>query len=401
MSAIVAMSTRALACAMLSSSPAPEPIEEAPSEESDEVRVSPWAMGGLVDTQYVVNSNLPNNHIFRGASVTARTGEFNPNLVAFYIRRDPIKSPWMMELALQAGSAADALYWTEPVAGGEAGRYAGVEVFKHLGRAWAGLRLRGGTEIAAGLMVAPTHFGSFWTKDNWHASITWGYQSVPFFLTGIRVWQPITKRLGVGAWLTTGYGTMGDVNKAPSGLVNLVFSPIENLSLIQNVYAGPEDVDMRPEAWRVLVDSQIVYNTHRWGIAIVGDYGRERLTFRPDRAVAHWANGMISARWHVLGDKHKWGMAIRPECFWDHNGRIFGAPDQDHWMFGGTFTNDLRLFDALLVRMEYRYDRSTAARGYWYRHGAITDDAAGLAHEQYTLIFSLGGYFERRLLDVN
>lgn len=376
------------------------PVPAAPPSvtiDSDEAQ-APWVILGLVDTQYAFNSNLPDNHIFRGTSVSARTGEFNPQLMVVGIRRDPIRSPWMMELALQAGSAADALYAAEPVAGGDAGRYAGAEVFKHIGRAWAGVKLKRGTEIAAGLMVAPTHFGSFWTKDNWHASITWGYQSVPFFLAGVRVWQPITDRLGIGAWLATGYGYMGDVNKAPSGLINLVFSPIRDLNLVQNVYAGPEDVDMRPEAWRLLVDSQVIYNTDRWGIAVVGDYGRERLTFRPDKAVAHWANGMVSVRWHMLGEKHKWGMAVRPEFFWDFNGRFYGAPDRSHWMFGGTLTNDVRLFDALLVRVEYRYDRSTAANGYWYRLGAITDDAAGLARDQHTVILSFNAYFERRLL---
>jgi hypothetical protein len=154
---------------------------------------------------------------------------------------------------------------------------------------------------------------------------------------------------------------------------------------------------MRPEAWRLLVDSQIVYNGDKWGLAIVGDYGREKLTFRPDGAVAHWANGMVSMRWHVLGEKHKWGMAVRPEFFWDYNSRIFGAVDRTNWMVGATFTNDVRFFDALLFRLEYRYDLSTAAHGFWYRQGAITDDVGGLANEQHTVIVNLGGYFERRM----
>ncbi len=374
---------------------APPPPPAPPAVEDD--AALPWAIGGFVDTQYIFNSNLPDNHIFRGTAVSARTGEFNPNLLVGYIRKDPIRSPWMFELALQMGSAADALYSVEPVAGGSAGRYAGVEAFKHIGRAWTGVKTRRGTEVAAGLMLAPTHFGSFWTKDNWHSSITWGYSSVPFFLMGARVWQPITDRFGVGFWLTTGYGEMGDINKAPSGLVNLVLTPIPGLSLVQNVYAGPEDVDMRPEAWRLLLDSQIVYIADRWGIAIVGDYGREKLTAKTGQPVAYWANAMVSVRWHVLGEKHTWGMAVRPEFFYDHGGRIFGAQDVENWMYGGTFTNDIRLFDALLVRLEYRHDRTTAAHGYWYRGPAITDAGSGLASSQHTVLFNFIGYFERKL----
>ena len=364
-------------------------------DEDDDVN-KPWAVGGFVDTQYIVNGNFPDNHIFRGTAVSSRTGEFSPNLLVGYVRRDPIRSPWMFELALQAGAAADALYYTEPVAGGDSGRYAGVETWKHIGRAWAGVKLRSGIEVAAGLMLAPTHFGSFWTKDNWHSSITWGYSSVPFFLAGARVFVPVGPRGGVGFWLANGYGTMGDVNKAPSGLINLVFNPTPRWSLVQNVYAGPEDVDLRLQAWRLLVDTQMVYSTDAWGVAVVGNYGRERLTFKEGQPVSQWANGMISARWHVLGKVHRWGMAIRPEFFWDRGGRIFGSPDLDNWLLAGTFTNDVRLFDALLLRVEYRYDHSLAASGFFYHKAATADNARGLAVNQHTVIFNLIGYFERR-----
>jgi len=380
--------------------PAPTPApstDKAPPEPPVDEPVGPWAVGGFVDTQYIINSNLPDNHIMRGTAVTPRTGEFSPNLIVGYIRRDPIRSPWMFELAFQAGPAADALYYSEPVAGGADGRYAGVEVFKHIGRANAGVKLRTGTEFAAGLMLAPTHFGSFWAKDNWHSSITWGYSSVPFYLMGARVYQPIGDKVGVGLWLANSYGLMGDNNKAPSGLLNLVITPVKNLTIVQNVYAGPEDVSIKPDAWRLLIDTQVVYNTEKWGIAVVGDYGREKLTFKEGSPVAHWANGMVSVRWHVLGDKHKWGMAVRPEFFWDRGGRIFNSPDRDNWLIGGTFTNDFRFFDGLLFRLEYRYDHSTAPSGFFYRGAAITDTASGLAAGQHSIIFNFIGYFERRL----
>jgi hypothetical protein len=371
----------------------PSEPEPAPQGEA----TGPWAVGGFVDTQYIINSNFPDNHIMRATAVTSRTGEFSPNLVVAYIRRDPIRSPWMFDLALQAGPAADALYAGEPTPGGADSRYAGAEVFKHIGRANTGVKLKGGTEIAAGLMVAPTHFGSFWAKDNWHSSITWGYSSVPFFLMGARVYQPIGDKFGVGLWLANAYGYMGDNNKAPSGLLNLVFTPGEHLALVQNVYTGPEDVSLKPEAWRLLLDSQVVYTTEKWGIAVVGDYGREKLTFRPGAPLAQWANGMVSVRWHVLGDKHRWGMAVRPEFYWDHNGRIFNESDPDNFLFAGTFTNELRLFDALLIRVEYRYDHSTAPHGFFYRGAATTDTATGLGHDQHSIIFNFIGYFERRL----
>ncbi len=372
--------------------PTPEPKPPAEGQV-----LAPWAVGGFIDTQYIVNSNSPDNHIFRGTPVSARTGEFSPNLVVAYIRRDPIKSPWMFELALQVGAAADALYATEPVPGGTAGRFAGAETWKHIGKAWTGLKLRGGTEIAGGLMVSPTHFGSFWGKDNWHSTITWGYSSVPFFLTGARVYQPIGDKVGIGLWIVNGYGTTADVNKAPSGLVNLVITPARNWAVVQNVYAGPEDATLKPAAWRVLTDTQVAFNTDRWGFAFVADYGRERLTLRPGQPLTQWANAMLSVRWHVLGKTHRWGMAARPEMFWDRGGRIFNESDRDDYLVAGTFTNDVRLWDALLLRVEYRYDHSFSNSGFFYRGAATTDTSPGLAHTQHTVVFNLIGYFERRL----
>ncbi|MCY0989257.1 outer membrane beta-barrel protein [Nannocystis sp. ILAH1] len=357
-----------------------------------------WVVGGFVDSQYVVNSNFPANHIFRGTPVTARTGEFSPNLLVGYVRKDPGASPWMLEVAIQAGAAAAAVYAADPTPGGDTSHYAGPETWKHIGRAWGGVRLRSGVEIAAGLMPAPTHFGSFWTKDNWHASITWGYSSVPFVLTGLRALVPLGARAGVNLWVVNGYGTLADANRAPSGLVNLVVTPARGWTLVQNVYAGPEGVDLRVSAWRVLIDSQVVYQRERWGFALVGDYGRERLTWLGGQPVAAWANGMASLRWHVLaGRRARWGMAARSEFFWDHRGRMFGGPALDRWLVGGTYTNDVHLFGALLLRVEYRYDRALGEGGFFYRHAATADDAEGLAVQQHSLIFGFVAYIERSL----
>lgn len=361
-------------------------------------RTSGWVVGGFVDTQYVVNSNFPGNHVFRGTPVTARTGEFSPNLLVGYVRKDPVRSPWMLEVAIQAGAAADAVYAADPVPGGDSGHYSGPETWKHIGRAWGGVRLRSGVELAAGLMPAPTHFGSFWTKDNWHASITWGYSSVPFVLTGLRAFVPLGARAGVNLWLVNGYGTLADANRAPSGLVNLLVRPARGWTLVQNVYAGPEDVELRVSAWRVLIDSQVVYVGKHWGFAVVGDYGRERLTWLEGQPVAAWANWMMSLRWNVLGGRRaRWGMAARPEFFWDHRGRIFGGPVLDRWLVGGTYTNDVDLFGALLLRVEYRYDRALGEGGFFYRGDATVASAEGLAARQHSLIFGFVAYIERGL----
>ena len=255
----------------------------------------------------------------------------------------------------------------------------------------------GNTEFDAGLMAAPTHFGSFWTKDNWHSSITWGYSSVPFFLAGLRVQHQFGDKVAIAGWVVNGYGTMGDANKAPSGMVSLFVTPADGLLMVQNFYAGPEAQDLRPVAWRLLSDTQIIYGTERWGIAAVGDYGQERLTAAPGSPLGMWANGMLSLRRHLAGERHRWQGAIRPEIYWERHGVIFGGPDRVKTLIAGTVSTDVRLWDAILLRAEYRYDRAFAPSGFFYRGVAVTDDATGLAHDQHSVIFNVIGYFERLL----
>lgn len=52
----------------------------------------------------------------------------------------------------------------------------------------------------------------------------------------------------------------------------------------------------------------------------------------------------------------------------------------------------LHLYRHLTVRTEYRYDHSTAPAGFFYRRGAVTDDAVGLSRDQHIVLLSLAGY---------
>jgi hypothetical protein len=86
-------------------------------------------------------------------------------------------------------------------------------------------------------------------------------------------------------------------------------------------------------------------------------------------------------------------MAARPEIYWDRDGRIFGVRQA---LLAGTITSDVRIAENLLLRVEYRYDRSTNPAGFFYRGPAITDDAKGLGRDQHTVFFAVAGVFAHR-----
>ena len=360
-----------------------------------EAEFRPWEVGGFADINYGFNHNLPDNHLKRGTAGQPRTGEFTLNLAVVYIRRDALPgrlSP-TFELALQAGPAADALMRDEPTPGGMASRSAGVEVWKHIGRANVGLKTRGGTEISAGVLLSPIGVGIHWSPYNWNYTPSWQLDSVPYYLAGLRVAHPISAKHGVQLWVVNGWQTAADNNKAPSLMLGYTYTPSSRLAFAQYAYSGPENADMRLAAWRLFSDSQVTYNTDRFGISGVFDLGAERRTDLPGKPWNLWSTAALFTRWRVLGDRRTWDMGLRPEWFWDRDGRMFGV--RQH-LLAGTYTNDVRLAENLLLRVEYRYDRSISEGGFFYRGPAITSDATGLGFDQHAVFFAIAGVFAHR-----
>lgn len=354
-----------------------------------------WEVGGFVDVNYAYNSNHPDNHVYRGTSVQPRTGEFSLNHIIAYIRRDPTPgrlSP-IFELAAQAGPAADALVAYEPNPGGANGKFAGPEVWKHIARANIGLRTRGGFELAGGMHASPVGIGLHWNPYNWNYTVTWQLNSVPYYLQGLKLAQTFRERHQLQVWLINGWQLLSDNNKAPSLMLGYAFTASERFNLGEYVWIGPEQADMRPQAWRLFSDTQFTYNTERFGLGGLFDLGADPRTDLP-RAPWHlWMTGAVFTRWRVLGRERTWDMALRPELFWDRDGRIFGVPQA---LAAATFTNTVRVLNNLLLRAEYRYDWSSSPAGFFYRHDAIADGAPGLARQQHTVFVSITGVFAHR-----
>ncbi|MEM7153937.1 MAG: outer membrane beta-barrel protein [Myxococcota bacterium] len=378
----------------LEPTPVPDPRAEREAKadaEPDEASRT-WGVGASVDVTYAMSTNFPRNHVYRGMVPTPRLGEISPSVAAAWIDHMPTEQePWRLELLVHAGAGVDALIEPEPVPGGDNGRYAGAEAFKHIGLANAGVRLRSGTTFEAGLLPAPMGLEAFWPNRNSHQTVSWTANGTPFYLMGAQVKQELPAGFEVFGWVVNGWQTMADLNSVPSYVAGLSWSPRDELSASAALYFGPDDVDISPEAWRVHGDANIAWNGKRLGLAAVWDAGRERLTTMPGSPVALWTGGGLFARGTVVSRKNVGlDLAARPEAWWDRDGRIYGVPQ---WLVSATGTASLHLFDHLTVRTEYRYDHSTAPEGFFYRRDAIADDADGLARHQHIVLLSLAGYF--------
>jgi hypothetical protein len=368
-----------------SSSPASSPSSPAEAPEKT------FTVGAFIDAAYIVNSNLPDNHLYRGAFTTPRTGEFTINLAAAHFQhRATAAAPWRLQLALQAGAAAEATWGDEPVPGGAGGRYAGPEAWKHIGLANAGLRIpRAGTEVFGGVMSAPFGIGSLWSKDNWNYSPSWLANGSPYYFAGGALQQPLPAGFGVYAWVVNGWQTVADVNKVPSYVVGLTWGQ-DDLSIASAVYFGPDTPIIDVENWRVLSDTTLTWNTERIGVAGIVDVGQERVATLPGEPLALWLGGAGFIRGRVLQrERVALELSARPEAFWDRDGQIYGVPQT---LVSATGTFGAVLFDHLLARIEYRYDHSTARGGFFWVADRTNADAAALAGDQHTVFFSLVGY---------
>jgi hypothetical protein len=176
-------------------------------------------------------------------------------------------------------------------------------------------------------------------------------------------------------------------------MLGYTFAASDALGLAQYVWLGPEQADMRPRAWRLVSDTQLTYDTERFGVAGLFDVGGEARTDLPLSPWHMWMTGALFTRWRVLGERRTWDMALRPELFWDRDGRMYGVPQA---LVAGTFTNNFRVLDNLLLRLEYRYDHATSGDGFFYRGAAIADGGPGLARGQHTVFFAVAGVFAHR-----
>jgi hypothetical protein len=143
-----------------------------------------------------------------------------------------------------------------------------------------------------------------------------------------------------------------------------------------------------------LSDTWLFYEGERFGLVAVFDVMRERLTLNTPSTVAVYVIGSVLPRVRVVDardGKVQWFLAARGEAFWDRDGRIYGV---DQLLGSASLNSDLRLWNHLTIRLEYRYDRSTNRGGFFYRREATEDDDEGLGREQHTVFAMLSGTFE-------
>lgn len=305
---------------------------------------APWyqriSIHGFADFYYAYNFNRPEdgNNFLPGVGVAGkRANEMGLNLTSLEIALEP--EPVGARVVLNYGHAIGVLDGPGPA---RVVSEASVSLRVPIGR---GLLISGG--------ILPSHVGfeAFATYENWNYTRSYVRDFAPAFDTGLRLAYGFTEHLSAQLLVFNGWEHAGEENAGKTLGAQLQWSS-DLVQATYNLLAGPE---LRSETahWRVLNDLFLVMKPlSRLHVALVADLGLQQY---PTKATALWYGAALYLR---ALPHPKLTLAARGGVFGDPDSAISGASQ----IIGeGTGTVDFRPAENYVLRLEGRYDRSTAS----------------------------------------
>ncbi|MDR4478735.1 MAG: outer membrane beta-barrel protein [Nitrospira sp.] len=354
---------------------------------------SDWHYGGYVDVSYAVDFNFPENHRWRSKGTTPRVNEFAPNMLLAYVQKDrTVSSRWGMELGIQGGYDTNALV-PDPIPGRD--RPAdGADTLRHFSRANVSYLapVGNGLVLTAGLFNSYIGYQSIFAKQNLNYTRSYMADNAPYYMFGVAAEYAVTQRLQTNVYIINGYSYLSHPNNQFSYGTQVSYKADNGVTFTENLYYGPDQFNTSQRFWRFFSDSIIEWKQDRLTLAFAYDIGTEEAAEQAGHPRTFWTAAALYAHWKVSGP---WSVAVRPEVYWDRNGRISGS---EQVLRAVTTTLEYRIRAApqsLVARLEYRYDESTGAGGGFFRRGEIAPGIIGLAKEQQLILCSLIWAFDR------
>lgn len=353
---------------------------------------SDWRYGATVDLSYALDFNFPENHRWRSKSTTPRVNELAPNMIQGYVRKDVSKAaPWGMELALQGGYDTNAL-----VPDANPGREKpvdGADTLRHISRANISylVPIGNGLTVTGGLFNSFIGYQSIYSKSNLNYTRSYLADNAPYFMFGAGATYPVNEAWQVGLYVINGYNYLSHPNDRPSYGTQVAWRPTAKLTVTENLYYGPDQSNTTVSFWRFFSDSIVEWKDGPWTVAAAYDIGTERAAELAGHPRAFWTGGALYGRWNFSGP---WSLALRPEFYWDRNGRISGSEQLLKAMTTTLEYKWTHCWQMALLRLEYRYDESSGAGGGFFKRGELAPGVAGLASSQQLLLFSVTWAFD-------
>jgi putative OmpL-like beta-barrel porin-2 len=358
--------------------------EPSTPKESQPVPSKPqWHYGGFFDLGYLLDFNHPANEVFRSRGTTWHVDDAHFNMAAAYVKKDVNEqSRWGAQLTVQAGKDSQEFGFsaTAPKLPGYRGlRHLGPANVSYLARAGRGLTLQGG--IFASLIG----YDSLYAKDNFEYTRPWGADFTPYLMMGGNASYPFNRKLTGALFLINGYWHLADANSVPSSGGQLAYTVSPVMSVKETVLWGPHQSDTSFRYWRYLTDTIVERKTDRLTTAFEYIYSAENVA-TTGNPYALMMSSQLPVHWTM---NKQWSVTIRPEVFWDRDGRWTLARQT---VKAVTTTLEYRISyrkTNTILRLEHRYDDSRGPDGGFFRGAEIQPGVVGLTPTQNLLIFGL------------
>lgn len=336
-----------------------------------------WQYGAAIDVSYANAFQSDEELVWRGKATDMRLNSFAPNMGMFYIRKlTDEQSRWGLELGAQAGYDTDGQVPAEQ-------RLPGYSILRYLSRANLSYLapVGKGLTLTAGLMNSFIGYESMFAKDNANYSRAWMADYSPYYLIGAGASYPLNDNLSVSLYLLSDYDYLAYRNDKPKYASQLIWALDPQWKLTQNLFAGPEQKNTDTQYWRYFSDTILQWSADDLTVAAAYDVGTEQLDLA-EQVQALWMASTVWTRWHIDGP---WSVALRPEIYWDADGRMTGNR-QTIKAVTATLEYKMPLDSvSLAFRTEYRFDESSGKQGGFFRNRS---GGADLIDGQHLVLFS-------------
>lgn len=353
------------------------------AEPKNETEKPDWHYGGFVDLGYSLDFNFPANHLFRNRSTTPRVNELDLNMAGGSVRKDATEqSRWGMELMGHGGQDAKDFGFAV-----NAPKVASSDQLRHFGRANVSYLapVGNGLTIQSGLFNSFIGYDSLYAKDNINYTRPWGGDYTPYLMFGVNASYPFTNQLTGTLFVINEYFHLSHANDLPSYGMQVAYKATSRLTVKQTIYYGPDQAATSLEFWRFFSDTIVEWKDGPFIVALDYQIGTERMAAAPGNPRAFWTDAALPMRWNVHGP---WSVALRPEFYWDRNGRLTGF---EQLVKAVTTTLEYRIpyqWTNTILRIEHRFDESTGPGGGFFKGGEIRPGVVGLTPAQHVLMFS-------------
>jgi hypothetical protein len=342
-----------------------------------------WQYGGFFDLGYLLDFNHPENRIFRSRGTAWHVDRVHLNMASAYVKKKASEeSRWGAELTVHAGKDTEIFGFsaTAPNMGGfKFLRHLGPTNISYLAPVGKGLALQ------AGIFTSLIGYDSLYAKDNFNYTRPWGADFTPYLMMGMNGSYPINEKLTGSFFVVNGYWHLTRANNVPSSGGQLAYKINPRVTLKQTFFLGPHQTNTSFKFWRFLSDTIVERKVDRLTFAFeyIASWERVNVAGNP-RALM--MSSQLPVRWSL---NNRWAVAVRPEVFWDRDGRWTLARQTVKAI---TTTLEYRVphkWTNTIFRLEHRWDDSRGREGGFFRGREVSPGVIGLTPSQHLLIFAL------------